>query len=45
MLEYLRLATNLGIKPVYTDIKLEEINAALTDLKNSEVLGVKVIKF
>ena len=45
MLEYLRLATNLGIKPVYTDIKLEEINSALTDLKNSEVLGVKVIKF
>ena len=45
MVEYLRLATNLGIKPVYTDIKLEEINAALTDLKNSEVLGVKVIKF
>ena len=45
MVEYLRLATNLGIKPVYTDIKLEEINAALTDLKNSEVLSVKVIKF
>lgn len=45
MLEYLRLATNLGIKPVYTDIKLEEINSALADLKNSEIIGVKVIKF
>lgn len=45
MVEYLRLATNLGIKPVYSDIKLEDINSALTELKNSELMGVKVIKF
>ena len=45
MLEYLKLATNLGIKPVYADIKLEDVNSALTELKNSEVMGVKVIKF
>jgi propanol-preferring alcohol dehydrogenase len=45
MLEYLRLATNLGIKPVYTTIKLEDVNSALAELKNSEVIGVKVIKF
>ena len=45
MLEYLRLATNLGIKPVYSDIKLEDVNSALTELKKSEVMGVKVIKF
>jgi len=45
MLEYLKLATNLGIKPVYADIKLEDVNSALAELKNSEVMGVKVIKF
>ncbi len=45
MLEYLRLATNLGIKPVYSNIKLEDVNSALAELKNSEVMGVKVIKF
>lgn len=45
MLEYLRLATNLEIKPVYSDIKLEDVNSALTELKNSELMGVKVIKF
>ncbi|MCL4397156.1 zinc-dependent alcohol dehydrogenase family protein [Candidatus Parvarchaeota archaeon] len=45
MLEYLRLATNLDIKPLYTDIKLEDANSALAELKNSEVMGVKVIKF
>jgi propanol-preferring alcohol dehydrogenase len=45
MIEYLRLATNLNIKPVYTNIKLEDVNSALTEIKNSEVMGVKVIKF
>ena len=45
MVEYLRLATNLNIKPVYTSIKLEDVNSALAGLKNSEVMGVKVIKF
>ena len=45
MIEYLRLATNLNIKPVYTNIKLEDVNSALAELKNSEVMGVKVIKF
>ncbi len=45
MREYLRLAANLGIKPVYDLIKLEDINSALNDLKKSRVNGVKIIKF
>lgn len=45
MIEYLNLAENLSIKPVYDSIKLEDINSALLDLKNGRVNGVKVIKF
>ncbi len=45
MVEYLNLASNLKIKPVYETIKLEEINSALTELKNSRINGVKEIKF
>ncbi len=45
MTEYLKLATNLGIKPVYKSIKLEDINSALERLKKSEINGVEVIKF
>ncbi len=45
MLEYLKLANNLNIKPQYSTIKLDEINSTLEEMKNSEINGVKMIKF
>jgi propanol-preferring alcohol dehydrogenase len=45
MIEYLKLAFNLGIKPVYKTINLGDVNSALERLKKSEINGVEVIKF
>ncbi|MCW1293319.1 MAG: hypothetical protein OH318_02960 [Candidatus Parvarchaeota archaeon] len=45
MIEYLKLVNSLGLKPVYNEISLDQVNSALVSLKKSESTGINILKF